>query len=133
WVYVCLVCGVFFVFFCCVFLFFCVFFFFFFLMIRRPPRSTLFPYTTLFRSRSPGVVPSGFCSGGSINRWPNTRYSTPWNNPGVGCAPTSAKAGTSANRPTATERKPTDTPTPPKPTKDRPKADSTPTGHVRKP
>src|SRR5256886_1776198 len=27
-------------------------FFFFFLMIRRPPRSTLFPYTTLFRSRS---------------------------------------------------------------------------------
>src|SRR3989449_11043536 len=29
--------------------------FFFFLMIRRPPRSTLFPYTTLFRS---GVAPS---------------------------------------------------------------------------
>src|SRR5476651_1986912 len=28
-------------------------FFFFFLMIRRPPRSTLFPYTTLFRSRHP--------------------------------------------------------------------------------
>src|SRR5258706_4780314 len=27
-------------------------FFFFFLMIRRPPRSTLFPYTTLFRSVS---------------------------------------------------------------------------------
>src|SRR5574340_1578032 len=27
------------------------FFFFFFLMIRRPPRSTLFPYTTLFRSK----------------------------------------------------------------------------------
>src|SRR5690242_21216253 len=27
------------------------FVFFFFLMIRRPPRSTLFPYTTLFRSR----------------------------------------------------------------------------------
>src|SRR6266581_8047888 len=26
---------------------------FFFLMIRRPPRSTLFPYTTLFRSRRP--------------------------------------------------------------------------------
>src|SRR5258705_11438139 len=35
--------------------------FFFFLMIRRPPRSTLFPYTTLFRSRplgrSRGVAP----------------------------------------------------------------------------
>src|SRR5258707_13890113 len=36
--------------------------FFFFLMIRRPPRSTLFPYTTLFRSQAdiqdaPGAVP----------------------------------------------------------------------------
>src|SRR3712207_7193274 len=32
---------------------------FFFLMIRRPPRSTLFPYTTLFRSpRSPAQRPS---------------------------------------------------------------------------
>src|SRR2546430_10308669 len=29
---------------------YCVFLYFFFLMIRRPPRSTLFPYTTLFRS-----------------------------------------------------------------------------------
>src|SRR3712207_7083431 len=29
----------------------CDFFFLFFLMIRRPPRSTLFPYTTLFRSQ----------------------------------------------------------------------------------
>src|SRR3712207_9596053 len=39
-------------------------FFFFFLMIRRPPRSTLFPYTTLFRSdlrsyRSPPIAPIG--------------------------------------------------------------------------
>src|SRR6266404_7410851 len=33
-------------------LFFLSFFLFFFLMIRRPPRSTLFPYTTLFRSRT---------------------------------------------------------------------------------
>src|SRR5437016_13611151 len=30
-----------------------LFLFFFFLMIRRPPRSTLFPYTTLFRSSPP--------------------------------------------------------------------------------
>src|SRR5476649_1030192 len=30
-----------------------MFSFFFFLMIRRPPRSTLFPYTTLFRSLPP--------------------------------------------------------------------------------
>src|SRR5258707_15779816 len=33
-------------------LFLPLFFFFFFLMIRRPPRSTLFPYTTLFRSQA---------------------------------------------------------------------------------
>src|SRR5471030_3351230 len=38
-------------FFSCIYLFVIVLFFFF-LMIRRPPRSTLFPYTTLFRSRS---------------------------------------------------------------------------------
>src|SRR2546430_4219812 len=31
----------------------------FFLMIRRPPRSTLFPYTTLFRSRLPPVAGDG--------------------------------------------------------------------------
>src|SRR5271165_7271368 len=31
--------------------------FFFFLMIRRPPRSTLFPYTTLFRSSKPAPNP----------------------------------------------------------------------------
>src|SRR2546427_9553269 len=36
-----------------------VIFFFFFLMIRRPPRSTLFPYTTLFRSRRSDIVPVG--------------------------------------------------------------------------
>src|SRR3989440_8683317 len=33
-----------------------IIFFFFFLMIRRPPRSTLFPYTTLFRSLRPREV-----------------------------------------------------------------------------
>src|SRR3712207_9154754 len=33
------------------------FYFFFFLMIRRPPRSTLFPYTTLFRSTWAEVDP----------------------------------------------------------------------------
>src|SRR6266496_5332802 len=43
----------FFFFFLCLLIFF---FSFFFLMIRRPPRSTLFPYTTLFRScRGPGT------------------------------------------------------------------------------
>src|SRR6266540_5095869 len=38
--------------------------FFFFLMIRRPPRSTLFPYTTLFRSRGCRRPVSG------DERWP---------------------------------------------------------------
>src|SRR5699024_11793319 len=46
---------------------FCVFLFF--LMIRRPPRSTLFPYTTLFRSRRGACAQDertrcGRCSGG---------------------------------------------------------------------
>src|SRR5215813_14613447 len=42
------------------------FLFFFFLMIRRPPRSTLFPYTTLFRSAlaGRGRRPAGGPSGG---------------------------------------------------------------------
>src|SRR3712207_9539093 len=43
----------------------------FFLMIRRPPRSTLFPYTTLFRSEVRVVVvtslkPRIFCAGANI-------------------------------------------------------------------
>src|SRR5260221_3266742 len=43
------------------------FFFFFFLMIRRPPRSTLFPYTTLFRSlgRPARVLRAGCCRSGA--------------------------------------------------------------------
>src|SRR6476619_8189588 len=41
--------------------FFC--FFFFFLMIRRPPRSTLFPYTTLFRPAA-GQQPADHRGGG---------------------------------------------------------------------
>src|SRR6266550_8690426 len=57
-----------------------VFLLFFFLMIRRPPRSTLFPYTTLFRSppgsarsrrRSAGVgCPSPWCA---VRPWPSAR------------------------------------------------------------
>src|SRR6266513_5256809 len=50
-------------------LFFFSFLFVFFLMIRRPPRSTLFPYTTLFRSgscRSRGAPRS--CSGARSSR-----------------------------------------------------------------
>src|SRR3989442_4327042 len=45
------------------------FFFFFFLMIRRPPRSTLFPYTTLFRSHPNFRIPNSalFSGGGTRN------------------------------------------------------------------
>src|SRR2546422_7953489 len=63
--------------------------FFFFLMIRRPPRSTLFPYTTLFRSlpwsnwcrgqRRKPTAPSPCSSfeASSRSQWPNRRtYST---------------------------------------------------------
>src|SRR5471030_3389258 len=40
---------------------FCIFFF---LMIRRPPRSTLFPYTTLFRSDRCGALQGAGCHRG---------------------------------------------------------------------
>src|SRR5947209_8868570 len=53
-----------FTFFSISFLFF--FFFFFFLMIRRPPRSTLFPYTTLFRSRGSSGNTSGAHQSGTV-------------------------------------------------------------------
>src|SRR5215204_6655608 len=55
------------------------FFFFFFLMIRRPPRSTLFPYTTLFRSSSPSP------------RAPANRRGSPCRPPG-GSAPRDRKS-----------------------------------------
>src|SRR3712207_8177682 len=41
---------------------------FFFLMIRRPPRSTLFPYTTLFRSTGPLGVFHEVAEGDAIRR-----------------------------------------------------------------
>src|SRR3712207_9231340 len=45
---------------------------FFFLMIRRPPRSTLFPYTTLFRSRGRGsaviTAPDAAIASASVRR-----------------------------------------------------------------
>src|SRR5215510_3177429 len=47
----------------------CVLLLFFFLMIRRPPRSTLFPYTTLFRSLRPfkhALYEAFFCEGEDI-------------------------------------------------------------------
>src|SRR5256885_10758169 len=48
-------------------------FFFFFLMIRRPPRSTLFPYTTLFRSAGLAVLQNpGFAAAGMGRLRPET-------------------------------------------------------------
>src|SRR3712207_7481084 len=52
------------------------FVFFFFLMIRRPPRSTLFPYTTLFRSIPREIAsPMDICARGSRRgRGPRDRH-----------------------------------------------------------
>src|SRR5258708_16632286 len=52
-------------------------------MIRRPPRSTLFPYTTLFRSRTNGdrkliMVPGDAWS--SAQQWPAVHGPTSWIN-----------------------------------------------------
>src|SRR2546429_10032268 len=51
-------------------------FFFFFLMIRRPPRSTLFPYTTLFRSLFSGLAERFDSNRGTLIRrakmWPTS-------------------------------------------------------------
>src|SRR5436190_23655490 len=49
------------------------FFFFFFLMIRRPPRSTLFPYTTLFRSDGFAGVPPANAVCGVKRTWSASR------------------------------------------------------------
>src|SRR5438094_3060628 len=47
---------------------------FFFLMIRRPPRSTLFPYTTLFRSvRRPGPLKTALAIRAEIEPFPDRR------------------------------------------------------------
>src|SRR5256885_10576789 len=51
---------------------------FFFLMIRRPPRSTLFPYTTLFRSSAPFciiAIPSAIALTGSCRSPPSKNES----------------------------------------------------------
>src|SRR2546430_9315431 len=53
-----------------------VFLFFFFLMIRRPPRSTLFPYTTLFRSLAVMEIFRGHWWKGVMGRSTADRKST---------------------------------------------------------
>src|SRR5438477_1084096 len=52
-------------------------------MIRPPPRSTLFPYTTLFRSRGPRACRNGWSS-------PSTRC--------VRCSPRSSRSSASTSR-----------------------------------
>src|SRR2546425_8521242 len=63
---------------------------FFFLMIRRPPRSTLFPYTTLFRSRIQSKK-----SGASVKNSQPRKAAT--------CIP-SSKSSAARKRTTVTER-----------------------------
>jgi len=64
------------------FLAFVVFLLFFFLSIRRPPRSTLFPYTPLFRSSGAagGWRPSSVCCWRSRGRWGcwRARHGSSW-------------------------------------------------------
>src|SRR2546427_2268667 len=58
---------------CTYYLSFLYVFFFFFLMIRRPPRSTLFPYTTLFRSKDQRIWTGGVLrdlNGKAVGRLP---------------------------------------------------------------
>src|SRR5437762_10613607 len=68
-------------------------------MIRRPPRSTLFPYTTLFRSISGAEIPNVF-TGITIDRF-NNIYLANWSNEQIikitpaGVASVVAGAGTS--------------------------------------
>src|SRR5579859_6387774 len=66
------------------------FFFFFFLMIRRPPRSTLFPYTTLFRSgRGAAPCPATRRSAGR----PRRRPARPARRPGAAATFAPARPG----------------------------------------
>src|SRR3712207_8118046 len=71
--------------------------YFFFLMIRRPPRSTLFPYTTLFRSPSPTT------SGGGSR--PTSLARSGWDATSLRGQPTSALRG--PTRSPTTDRKST--------------------------
>src|SRR5258707_9545046 len=55
-----------------------VIFVFFFLMIRRPPRSTLFPYTTLFRSIAASAIGRGGCATAAACPRADTNKEGPW-------------------------------------------------------
>src|SRR6266487_5409694 len=62
--------------FCSIYFSLLSFVFFFFLMIRRPPRSTLFPYTTLFRSRPTTSSPSTCISRRCCSSWARSEEHT---------------------------------------------------------
>src|SRR5215203_2863742 len=93
-------------------------FFFFFLMIRRPPRSTLFPYTTLFRSRLPPGARADPLRRAAARLGPAAGRARPHDrdehhSPPRGAAPAQAggtgragPAGRLARRPTANPRRP---------------------------
>src|SRR3712207_8498847 len=51
-------------------------------MIRRPPRSTLFPYTTLFRSRAAQQTDESWVHGGLLVLGPRTRLGAVLESPG---------------------------------------------------
>src|ERR1035437_5199699 len=65
---------------------------FFFLMIRRPPRSTLFPYTTLFRSKVTRPTCSGRTRTPTCTRLPSATESRPVE----GCAPPTSRSSPTA-------------------------------------
>src|SRR5689334_25209662 len=67
---------------------------FFFLMIRRPPRSTLFPYTTLFRSRRRWSRPSRMVS----SEWGSSALGQPGASARTRATVFGDKAHTSATR-----------------------------------
>src|SRR5207249_10506406 len=53
-------------------------FFLFFLILPQPPISTLFPYTTLFRSQTRGLAPRRFLLPLTIRRFPQKRIPFRW-------------------------------------------------------
>src|SRR3712207_7832535 len=63
-------------------------------MIRRPPRSTLFPYTTLFRS-----IGRPYCASSTFVMWLRCT-SSQWNGSGTSAAATSSHSGDTAGAPT---------------------------------
>src|SRR3712207_7758041 len=65
---------------------------FFFLMIRRPPRSTLFPYTTLFRSMPVSASPARIAAEiGAAPRWRGNNEAWTFRQPSGGRSSTSRR------------------------------------------